>query len=86
MDSNCAADGPLDRSPGTVDLYRSREGGPMEQQHSEVIERMSVGKLTDTDKELIKELLTRDAKDRTGETVGGRPVVAKLPHGMDVVK
>ena len=56
------------------------------EQYTEIIDRLKSGKLTDQDKKDLENLLKQAASDTKGETIGGRPVVAKLPHGMDVVK
>ncbi len=53
----------------------------------DIRERLKSGKLTEDDIKKIGDLL--DQSDSDGGdmgSVGGRRVVAKLPHGMDVVK
>jgi hypothetical protein len=45
--------------------------------------RLKGGKLTAEDVEALEELID----ERVGaEKIGGRPVIAHLPHGMDVIK
>lgn len=56
------------------------------ERYGQIVTRLSSGKLNDQDKKLIKDLLNRAASDQKGKTIGGRPIVAKLPHGMDIVK
>jgi hypothetical protein len=56
------------------------------ERYGQIITRLSSGKLNEQDKKLIKDLLNRAASDQKGKTIGGRPIVAKLPHGMDIVK
>lgn len=47
-------------------------------------ERLKGKKLTDDDIKKLDSILAREAGE--GEMVGGKRVVARLPHGMDVVK
>lgn len=53
---------------------------------NQIINRMNSGKLTAQDKKLIQVALAQVASDKKGKTIGGRPIVARLPHGMDIVK
>jgi hypothetical protein len=48
--------------------------------------RLSKNALTKEDQAFIKMLLTKTEQDAKGKSVGGRPIVAKLPYGMDIIK
>lgn len=47
-------------------------------------ERLKSKKLTDDDIRRIDGLLAKEAGE--AESIGGKRIVARLPHGMDVVK
>jgi hypothetical protein len=49
-------------------------------------ERLKSRTLTDEDIEYLERLLEGREPGEDVETIGGRPVVAHLPHGMDVIK
>jgi hypothetical protein len=53
---------------------------------AELIQRLKSGKLTPNDIKRIEKVLAEAEKDQAGKTIGGRPIVARLPHGMDIVK
>lgn len=53
---------------------------------AELVQRLKAGKLTASDIKQIEKLLAVAEKDQAGKTIGGRPVIARLPHGMDIVK
>jgi hypothetical protein len=48
--------------------------------------RLTSGKLSDDDKKFIDVLLAQAEREGLGEHADQRRVVARLPHGMDVVK
>ena len=47
-------------------------------------ERLKAKKLSDDDVRRIDGILAREGGET--ETIGGKRIVARLPHGMDVVK
>jgi hypothetical protein len=49
-------------------------------------ERVNSRALTEEDFALLEQLLQRAEAPAEGDTVAGRPVVARLPFGMDVIK
>lgn len=58
---------------------------------SSVKDRLREGKLTDDDVRTLEDLLTQAEeatrlKDSASETIGERKIIARLPHGMDIVK
>ena len=48
-------------------------------------ERLKAGKLTDDDVKMLDELLLHAEQSALG-TVGGRPIIARLPGGLDLIK
>jgi hypothetical protein len=71
----------------TGDAGRPRaSSGYSAEQLQEVRERLRTGKLTTDDTRILEELVLRTVEDVKGGTVAGRPVVASLPFGMDVIK
>ena len=56
------------------------------QNRAELVKRLKAGKLTASDVKQIEKLIAVAEKDQGGQTVGGRPIIARLPHGMDIVK
>lgn len=53
--------------------------------YTQLKKRLKANKLTADDIRKLEELVARAETDEAG-TVGGRRIVARLPHGMDVVK
>ena len=52
--------------------------------HKGLRDRLKSKSLTDDDIKKLDAILARESGE--GEQVGGKRVVARLPHGMDVVK
>jgi hypothetical protein len=52
----------------------------------EVRERLKSGKLTPDDIHYLDGLAAKAEAEGLGEKIGDRRVVARLPHGMDVIK
>jgi hypothetical protein len=52
----------------------------------QVRERLRAGKLTSEDAKLLEEILVREDDLRKGVSSTGRPIIAHLPYGMDIVK
>jgi hypothetical protein len=52
----------------------------------EVRDRLKANKLTQEDIHFLLGLTAKATEEGLGEQVGGKRVVARLPHGMDVVK
>jgi hypothetical protein len=53
---------------------------------ADIRSRLKAGKLSDDDKSFIDGLLALAERQGLGERAGERRVVARLPHGMDIVK
>jgi hypothetical protein len=53
---------------------------------SDVRARLKTKKLSDDDVRYIDGLLARAEAEGLGAQVGNRRVIARLPHGMDIVK
>jgi hypothetical protein len=57
-----------------------------EQNLKGIRERLKAGKLTGDDIKLLDELALRAEEAAKGPSVAGRPIVARLPFGMDILK
>ena len=62
-----------------------------DEDYGKLRERLRTGKLDQEDLKKLEELLSQAEKAGTGRggnlgTVGGRPIVAHLPGGLDVIK
>jgi hypothetical protein len=55
-------------------------------QLTQISARLDEGKLSDEDVAVLRELIDFSKKRSTAEEVGGRPVIAHLPFGMDVIR
>lgn len=63
---------------------------PEQEGYGQLRERLKSGSLTGDDIKRLEELLSR-SEGRTDDsgalgTLGGRPIIARLPGGLDVVK
>ena len=61
---------------------------PLLEEHelNELRERLETRNLEERDFAFLRKLIDLAWLRRTDETVGGRPVLAHLPFGMDVIK
>jgi hypothetical protein len=62
------------------------EKDPGSYEGADIRDRLSSGNLSDDDIKKIVALLDREKSGGDLGTIGGRPIVARLPNGMDVVK
>jgi hypothetical protein len=74
------------QSLSNSDTRRTRRMFDAELDVAALRERLKSKDLTDEDISFLEALLSRDEELRTNNTIGGRPFVARLPFGMDVIK
>jgi hypothetical protein len=69
-----------------AEFYHPIEWSAETSKYSDIRERLTAGKLTGDDIKVLDELALRAQEAATASTVAGRPIVARLPFGMDIIK